>query len=208
MKKYTKANFRMIFTCIILPIILFFITISSCYAFFTSQARKQYWQNTTALLQVSFNKNNHSISINSQTITANQEVLPGDKMEIKGTLENIGSTNAYCILVLSINITKTGSDSEDYTFAKAFSLSNSKFVEITGTENNYSIQAFTLECANANKTNQYFINFALPFTFDGETFDSTFEDADITYDVSAYAIQQDNIEGGLQSATNILMENI
>ena len=198
----------MILTCIIIPIILFFIAISSCYAFFTSQTRKRYGQNSTALLQVSFNSDNHSIAINSQTIAPNQEVLPGDTMEIKGTLENIGSTNAYCILVLSINIEKTGSDSADYTFTQAFSLANSKFVEITGTENNYSIQAFSLECANTNKSNQYSINFALPFTFDGATFDSDFEDAYITYDVSAYAIQQDNIEGGLQAATNILMKNL
>ena len=208
MKKYTKANFKMIFTCIILPIILFFIVISSCYAYFTAQARKQYGENSTAFLQVSFNNNNHSVSVNSQTITSNQKILPGDKMEIKGLIENIGSTNAYCILVLEINITKTDSDSADYSYSKAFSLSNTKFVEINGTENNYSVMAFVLECANANKTNNYSLNFSLPFTFDGETFDSSYENAMIVYNISAYSIQQDNIEGGSLGETNILMTNV
>ena len=208
MKKYTKANFKMILTCIILPIILFFITLSSCYAFFTSQSHKRYGENSTALLQVSFSKDKHSVSVNSQTIASTTSILPGDNMEIKGVLENKGSTNAYCILVLTINITKLNSQNVDYTYSKAFSLSGNKFAEITGSQGNYSLQAFTLECANETKTNNYSISFSLPYTFDGATFDSTFEEAKISYDVSAYAIQQDNIEGGLQSATDILMSNM
>ena len=207
MKKYTKANFKMIFCCIILPIILFFIAMSSCYAYFTAQSRNMENNNSTAILQISFSED-EQISINTQILASDQKILPGDNMQIMGKLENKGSADAYCIIVLGIDVYKESSDQTSYNYKKAFSLSGGEFVEISGTENNYSVQAFSLESANPEKTNTYSVDFSLPFTFDGTTFDNEYENATIKYYLTAHAIQKDNLEGGLTSATNILMKGI
>ena len=103
MKKYNSYSFKWLLIWIILPILLFFIAMSSVYAYFTATAKSQEGELSTAIIRVGFSEDTASSIVNSNdVITTN--VLPGSTIVVNGSVVNTGTMPIYSILEFLITV--------------------------------------------------------------------------------------------------------
>ena len=78
------------------------------YAYFTASAQETKATATTAIIAISFDKNNikHQIIQNSATITGTK-LIPGDTASVTTILNNTGTESAFVVLKFMVSVKKT-----------------------------------------------------------------------------------------------------
>ena len=195
----------------IIPFLLFFISMNVTYAYFTATATEKKSTATTAVIRVGFDSST-TTEINSNVLTSHVDNIfyPGDVLSAQGKIENSGKSNIYAILVFKVLVTKKGETEAQTAIEKYYSFDGSgNQVEIVVSNNSFSNNACLIEAPNANKTNNYTRSFSVSYEFVGADYDDDYQEASVEYLIAAYAVQTTNLEGtGTQAenATEILME--
>ncbi len=192
LKKYNYYSFKWLLIWIILPILMFFVAMSSVYAYFTARAEKRETDFATAFVRVGFSDDTtSSVASSSDDILAN--ILPGSTLSVQGSVENTGTIPIYSILEFSVTIQ---GESEAVTQA-FYTATGSELVESAGEYTTPATQINT----NSNSP------FQLEFTFDFDLFDDSYQGKQVHIEFVAHAIQAENIASALE-ATNIIMDSI
>lgn len=195
----------MVLLGIVVPILVFFITVNVTYAYFTARSAAQEGTTATGSVVIRLSTDTQP-KVNSTAVTNSTKILPGDTLAMTGTLENAGTHSFYAIFEYKVIVTKaeTGSTPESVLLGY-YTYVNSTLTQIVKNEDVYSANAFLLEAANADRTNTFSIDFNIPYTFDGNIFDNDYKNATVTYSLKAVAIQSESI-GGAESATAELIK--
>lgn len=196
----------MVLLGIIIPFLVFFISMNTTYAFFTATATKKESTTTTATVQITFKTDGVS-TVSASTESGEAMVIPGDTLTLTGSLTNVGSADAYAIMEFIVTVQKTGSTDIETVCKKYYTFVDSTLTEITGTENNYSTNAGII---TSNTSKHFTSTNALTFTFTGATYDNSYKNATMNYYINASAIQTANLASteteSAKVATNLLME--
>lgn len=191
---------------IVLPILVFFISMNATYAYFSAKTSGEA-PVSTAVLTIDFS-NNTSTTIDSNTITNSTRIIPGQTIAINTSIENTGSCDVYAIIELKIEVTRFGESDKETVLSKCYSFDGTTPVEVLETgENTYSTTAIILEAPNENKTNNYLKTFSLPYLIDFNTYGNEYQNGTLTYSLVGHAIQKDFIDNA-NTATEILLNNI
>ncbi len=202
MKRYNHGNKRSVLMGIVIPILLFFISMTATFAYFTATAEPGKVESQTAYLKINFSDNN--FLANSQAITESVKLLPGDTLSASGTIVNESNVPAYAIVGFKIFAIKQGSSVVEILKDSYYSFDGANAIEIVKTGDTYT-SAIALDAPNENKTNNCKKTFNLSHTFSFYDYGNEYKNATITYSVKAYAIQTSQIEDGSQ-ATEILLD--
>ncbi len=181
---------------IIIPILSFFVAINITFAYFTATTSSSASQSTAKLIiKVA---DDTVIYANSNVITNDSVLLPGDTLTAVGSVENNGNINAYVILKLTVSISKAGTTSKLVVCDKIYSFTNSTLQEVVKTGNTYSCNAFVLN-GNATKS------LTIPYTLDFNQIGNDYQNGSVSYSLEACAIQFASIENA-QEATTLLID--
>lgn len=218
LKKYNRVNSNWMILGLVLPILIFFISMNIVYAYFTATATPAVSESKTGVIRIGFTETTTE-KINSASIDASQLLVPGDNLEIDGAIENKGLSAVYSILKFDVEISKNNSTLKHIT--KYYTIKNvdldavteedNNLTEIAGNEDNYTATAFYLEAANEDKSNTYITPFKITYNFDGAIYGNDYQGANVNYTATAYAIQTVNLTDDASKeqmvATNLLMDN-
>ncbi len=194
------------FLGLVLPILLFFVGLNFVYAYFTASANPTNSNGVTGIIRVGFTDNTTTKEINSASIGDSTKLVPGDVLSISGAVENKGTAPIYAVLNFEIKITK--SDSSTETISRFYTMKDTTLTTLTGNESNLlPISASGVE--NEYLQTAFYLNeptqeegedpvydfspFKLTYTFDGNTYDNSYQDALVEYRATAYAIQTVNL---------------
>ena len=191
----------MVLLGIIIPFLVFFISLNTVYAYFTASSTLSGKTTKTATVELSFKADGAS-TIVATTESGTAKIIPGDTLTIGGKVFNVGSADAYAVLVYTLKIKKTSSSYAE-TIAKKYLTfdTNSNLVEITGTTGNYNCLASQIVVNNFKTLSGKL----LQYKFNAAEFDNTYQNAKIFYEISAYGIQCANLTQ--DQATEMLMES-
>ena len=180
LNKYNGVGYRWALFGIILPMIIFLLSLNVVYALFSASAAPIASAQTTGVIRIGFTNdtkvNNVAISSTSSTIT---NLVPGDDITVTGKVVNAGNSPLYYLLNLKLQITKSGSASSTTILNKVYTMSSNNVVEYNSTNN----------AAASSSTQNEEISFSITHTLSTE-YGNEYQNAEITYIVTAYAIQQ------------------
>ena len=180
MKKYNGVGYRWALFGLIVPMIVFLFSLNIVYALFSASTTPITSAQTTAVVRVGFSNdttlNNVAISSTSSTIT---NLVPGDDLTLAGKVVNTGNSAIYFLLNLKLQVTKSGSSSSQTILNKVYTISSNNVVEYNNTNN----------AAAASNTANEEIPFSLTHSLSTE-YGNEYQSAEITYTLTAYAIQQ------------------
>ena len=203
MKKYNKANQNTLLLGIVLPILVFLLSMSAVYAYFTATSNKTD-STATGILTISFSSETNA-TLYSNTISETTKILPGETFIVNSTIENTGNIDVFVIVELKIEATKFGETTKQLIETKYYSFNEQTAIEIIEIdEETYSATAIVLEAPNSAKTNAYSHNFSIPYTINFNDFGNEYENGSITYTLTGYAIQKAYIEDATV-ATRLLL---
>lgn len=183
LKKYNGADYRWALFGIILPMIVFLLSLNIVYALFTASSTPISSSQTTAIVRIGFSNdtalNNVAVSSTSSNIT---NLVPGDDLTLTGKVVNSGNSAIYFLLNLKLEIRKTTSNANTTILNKVYTISSNNIVEYNSTNN---------AAAASNTPNE---EFAFSFTHTLSTdYGNEYQLAEITYTLTAYAVQQYNL---------------
>ena len=197
------ANKKFVLLGLVLPILVFFISYSAVFAYFTATSNHQA-QTLSAIVKIGFqdNQNAQKISHEVQTNGATSEstnIMPGDTLITNSTIVNEGNVDVYSIFNFKITIEKkdgaTVTDVDDYyTFTTDGSLT--KLVAQNGI---YTDPACKL-------TPKQTVEISVSKYFKGSVYGNEYKNAKVTYAINALAIQTAGL-GTPANATNMLINN-
>ena len=178
MKKFNRVSNRWIMFGILLPMIVFLLCLSVVYALFSSTSRTiASAGQSTAAIKVGFTSgttlNNTQISNANGAIT---DLLPGDDIQISGSVINNGNYAFYYIINFKLTIT----------------VNNSTEVLVN---DNYTIESNEIVSLDSTNTDAALLSeygdtqaFTLTHTLD-PTYGNTYQGATINYKLTAFAVQ-------------------
>ena len=105
LKRYNRFDHHMILLGIIIPFLVFFISMNATFAYFTATAAKNESSSETAMLKINFSADTVG-EVYTSTQTKETKILPGDTLKVVGALENSGTADCYVVLEYEIKITK------------------------------------------------------------------------------------------------------
>ena len=194
----------MVLLGIIVPALVFFAAINVTYSYFTARSAEIINSTTTSGLLIKLTSDTQP-KINSTAVTGTSKLLPGDTLSIDGSVENAGTHTFYAIFEFTVVVTKAASGSAaEMVLSAYYTIVGSTATQIVKNGSTYSATAFLVEAPNEGKTNAYTKAFSLPFTFDGETYNDDYKNANVSYTLKAVAIQSAAI-GGASAATDELI---
>lgn len=181
MKRYNRIDGNAWILGVLVPILLFFVSMNATYAYFTASTSELTANMSTAVVKIEFA--NDKIQVN--TVDYDSQLLtPGDTIKFVGKIQNSDSAAVYAVVVLKTVITKASSDV--VTLTKYFTRSNNAWVELAIVNN-----AFNGNCFEMPKNTV--LDFVLDQTLDGADYGIDFMGAGVDFSVSAYAIQVANL---------------
>ena len=187
----------MILVGILIPILLFFVSMNITYAYFTAKVQTENASASTAVLKIQFSEET-DIYANSQKVTTNTKLLPGDALSVSGAVENVGNAQIYVIIAFKLYVTKSGESTKETLQDEYYSIQDSQTTRITKVDETYLVTAFTLDI-NASKT------FEISYLFDVNKFDNTYKNATVSYELQAYALQKETIDD-TNEATDLIFQ--
>lgn len=213
----------MVLIGIVVPFLLFFISMHSTYAYFTATAKEQKSTTSTAKIQIMLTEPEKTFEdLDKNIISAEFEgrpenqVLPGNTIYFDGTLLNKGTADCYILIQFSITITKVGSATPEthilkyYTFVEDNTNADGyRQQEITESQGVYShnVGIIPKDNEDADDTSDE-RNFSFSFEIDGKTFTDAYQGATINYSIKAHALQTVHIPDNATGATGLLMQYI
>lgn len=180
------------------------MSLNTVYAYFTASSTAPAKVTHTGSIDVTFDVDDAS-SIVATTETGTTKIIPGDTLTLSGTVTNVGTADAYVILAYAIKIQKVGAQGYE-TLAQnhlTFNAENN-LVEITGTTGNYPNLATLIKTTENDNSKSFASTNAITYKFDAQTYDNSFQNAKIKYEISAYAIQTAHITQA--DATDMLLK--
>jgi len=201
LKRYNSINKKFFLCGLVIPILLFFVSYSLVYAYFTSRIEGPSGNTSAALVKIGFvpdsNQNKVSHEIKTNTVTSSEiKIMPGDTLVANATIKNEGTVKIYSILHYFVQAEKTNGEIvtiEDCFYNILNDGSTSKLVKNNG---NYTDPAFMFEVAET-------VDVSIYTHFKSFEFGNDFKNAKVTYSITAYAIQTVGI-GSAITATNLM----
>ena len=186
-----------------MPILVFFISYSAVYAYFTARSSNQI-QTVSATVKIGFKdiatsqKTSYEVKTNNVT-SASTTIMPGDTLVTHSTVQNEGNVDVYSVFRYVITIEKqdgsTEIDVDDYyTYT-----TDGTITKLKATNGVYTDAACKLE---PNQT----VNLVIEKYYKGSLYGNEYKKAKITYTITALAIQTSGI-GTAANATNIMINN-
>ena len=203
MKRYNRANKKFVLLGLVLPILVFFISYTAVFAYFTSTSRNEI-DTSAAIVKIGFkaeegaSKISHEIQTGSTT-SSEATIMPGDTLIANATIVNEGNVDVYAIFNFVVNIKKSNGTTEIdvndfYTFN-----SDGTVKKLIATNDVYTNEACLM---TPNQT----IDVSVSKHFKGLFYGNEYKQAQVTYSITAMAIQTVNI-GTAVNATNLLINN-
>lgn len=193
LKKYNCIDKNWLILGIVLPILCFFVSMSSVYAYFTAQVSQREADFSTAVINIGYT-NDTTAKIDNQSFTAETHLFPGQNLNITGKVKNIGTADMYTILKFDIYVTKVGEE-EKNIHTKFYTFDNSVLTELTFDPTTYETTQNALNLTyNKETATGAEIAFALNYEFDFYEYDNSYQNASMRYELNAYGIQVRNIE--------------
>ena len=190
-----------------MPILAFFISMNATFAYFTSSVDFGESTSQAGIIKIKITDDT-AWKVNSASISASTKLIPGDTLNVEGTVENAGNAQFYAILQLKIDVTKSGETTAETVSNKYYTYSGTTLKEIAVIgDGSVTATAFIVDAPNANKTNTYTKAFSIPYTFDFYKFNNSYKNAKVNYYVYAHAIQTKNLTD-TTSVTKMLMGEI
>lgn len=197
------ANKKFVLLGLVLPILVFFISYSAAFAYFTATTNQQ-TQSLSAIVKIGFQENqsaqkiSHEVQTNGVT-SASTYIMPGDTLITNSTIKNEGNVDVYSVFNFKITIEKkdgtTVTDVDEYyTFTTNGSIS--KLVADNGV---YTQSACKME---PNQT----VEISVSKYFKGSQYGNEYNNAKVTYTINALAIQTAGL-GTPANAANMLINN-
>ncbi len=190
MKKYNKLDKKWLLLGILIPFLLFSLTFSMAYSFFTATAN-----------QITINRTASIICIGSEntikSIQDNASIAPGDTLTLQTRIKNVGTAPIYCFLKFDMIIGESSAPTE--TIQKFYTFSEGNLVEFS-TSN--ILDSFILSSEGTTSYKDVVIN----YNFDALTYTNYIMGQPVNYTLTAYSIQTDCIESA-SAATQILLNN-
>lgn len=203
LKRYNKIDCNWIIVSIVLPMLMFFLSMASVYSYFTATASKKESDITTAIIRVGFTDSTDA-SIDSDSITSSSKLIPGETLKISGAIQNIGNSDIYTILHYEL-FTKKEGETEIQIVDKYFTFNDSTMVEIKDISNpDDSIPSAKKLTADSLTMLGETIDFNLSHKFDFYDYDNSYQNGTVRYLITAHAIQVANLTDGSQ-ATKLLV---
>lgn len=206
MKKYNNFDSHMVLLGIIIPFLVFFISMNSTFAYFTATATKQQSAGQTASVQITFKTNGVS-TVTATTKSGNVKIIPGDTLSIGGTITNSGTTDAYVLIKYVLRIQKAGTSYIETKEKKYLVFDEQK--NLVNVETNGILDTTQFAKIISSTANQNSIDFTgdeqLTHSFEGQKYDNSYKNAKVEYELCAYAIQTSHITQ--QEATEQLLQN-
>ncbi len=167
---------------VVVPILLFFVSMNATYSYFTASAKKQTATGSTAIIRIEMS--NDQVQVNSVEYDS-QLLVPGDTLTFTGKLNNTGSSPVYTIMVLKTEIKRTDGQ-EDTPLIKYYTYASNEWSEMTINNGAFSLDSFELK----NSTS---LDFSLDQTLAGEKYGEEYFGASVVFTVSAFSIQTANL---------------
>ena len=139
MKRYNRVDRNTWILGILVPILLFFVSLNGTFSYFTASAQKHVSNTSTAILSIKVV--NDQVVVNSAAYTS-QKIVPGDTLKFTGSLQNLSSIPVYVVAVLNTVVTKT--NTESVTLTKYYSRNNTTWVEIGVSNNKFNANSFEM----------------------------------------------------------------
>ena len=98
----------MVLLGIIIPFLVFFISMNTTYAYFTATASKQESSTNTATIRINFSDvgysatNTNNAIVSSSKTTSVRNILPGDTLKVNGSIITLGSASCYLIFEIEV----------------------------------------------------------------------------------------------------------
>ncbi|MBE5741107.1 MAG: hypothetical protein E7351_01050 [Clostridiales bacterium] len=178
---------------IILPILVFFVSMNTVFSYFTASVGEQRSSISTGIIRIGFSDDTktNNVLVSSSSAEDITYIVPGDTLAFSGSVVNTGNAGIYVILRLNISLTKTNGTEN---IKKYYTYVNSTLTEIPAT--GYTQKAFVLATENAKQ------DILIEYSF-ADSFGDEYKNATGSYDLTAYAVQTANISD--TEATSLLM---
>ena len=198
MKRYNKINSKILFTWIFTSILVFLFVVNVAYAYFTAE----FSLNSsfgTATLTIQFSDET-DLFTNSQPITSQTYLLPGDTISASGKVENVGDLDAYVVIKFKLSVKKAEEENPVVLEENFYTLSDGVATEIKKVDGEYTNFAFVINNDDEE-------SFEFTYTFDFNTYGNEYKNATVSYSLEAYALQTATITD-VALATEMLIEEI
>lgn len=188
----------MVLIGIIAPILVFLLTTSLTYAYFTATTNNDETDFKTGVLKIALTKTSDEIfEIGSSGTQDIEYLLPGDSISANAQIRNDSDFDVY--VIISFKVTQTVSGTATDLINNFFTIVEGEAVKISETNSTYSPTAFEILKNGTSET------VSLVQEFDFWEIGNSYSDAEVTYSVNAYAIQKSSIESA-EEATKLLIE--
>ncbi len=194
--KYKVSNIaKVLFIDIVCFLLFSVISVSVCYAYFSSKADVT-GTGTLAGVSVEYHANVDSAYISVSEIyvddgygasmpLANSVITPGDTITIVGHAVNTSDVGVYAIAKVTVNWVDLTEEKTEDTWYTVGGKTGSEFIELTMDNNGiYQVGAGSIDSKD-------YIELAIPYTFDGATYENTDQITKIT--VTLYVHQKDHL---------------
>ena len=177
LKRYNKVGIKWILSRIVIPVLIFFLTLNVTYAYFTASSATKSLSKNVGVVRLTFD----SATAGGVTMTSAGAdlgtALPGQTIAISAQAKNLGTVPIYVILKINLEIDDEVIDSSYYTLAGT---------EIEYTEVNnvitYTTPATSIDAGATASAFNY--NYIIP-----EELDNTYMDKVVSISINGYGIQ-------------------
>lgn len=211
LRKYNAYGVKLTVFGIILIFLIFFISSSDVYSYFTATAKPQGATMTTATIRVGFTSDT-AATIDSNSISDETRIVPGQTLKISGNIQNIGNSDIYMVLQYRLFTKKASDETETEIINKYYTFDESNNIEeITDlTSPTDTIKEAKLLQSEPETLLGELVGFNFSYDFDFHEYDNSYQNGTARYLLTAYAIQTTNLpedEGGpAVSATKLLID--
>lgn len=179
---------------ILLPILVFFISMNAVYAYFTATASKQESVATTGIISVGMKNKNDGSSLTKYNFTQ-AKLEPGDTTTFDGIVKNTGNSKIYFIAEYKVSLIKSSTETNLLTCY--YTMKNNVLTELTKSGSTYTGDACVLD---VNATSPLPVTYTVPT--DWEISDCA--DANLNVSITVCAIQFANIANASTATSEIM----
>lgn len=194
MKKYNSVNWNKWWIYGLVSVLMFVISFSGAYAYFTATAQERAGNIQSAIISVEFSSATTSQVVSNEVIVS-RNVEPGDKVGFNGAVVNSGNMPLYAMLVFKISIDGTDIATQYYTADATLLTPNAS--------GSYTTALSPISASGST-------NFSIEYLLDGEIYDNTYMGKTISMSLTACAIQTSHVDAddAINIMLDVLTENI
>lgn len=187
---YFHKHFYFALVYIVCFLISTCIGFGSCYAYFTAKAEKT-MQLTAGTLNINYVNNSsletdslilYNSRLGSVELTSSSEVLPGDTIQIRGNVKNLGNIKAYCLLKTEVGIVNPETSAVESSETLWYTLEGVMVVD-SNSDGKFDTEATTIDKTNSKNVNvNYLVNPNYDNSYSGKMINITLTICSCQYD--------------------------